>query len=97
MKLYIYGDGEGNFYQGRSPTGRVKYTQTFTTATFFTEWDKDDAEDCIDLGLNLYSVEVSAPELEKEGTVSAVMPGVPERAFDDWAVNPMDLFGKEQK
>lgn len=96
MKLYIYGDGEGNFYQGRSPTGRVKYTKMFTAAAFFTEWDKDDAEDCIDLGLNLYSLEVSAPELVKEGTVSTMTLGIPERSFEDLAVHSLNLFGKDR-
>lgn len=54
MKLYIYGNGNASWYQGRSPTGRVKMCDDFSEACFFTEKTKDEAEDCLDLGLDLY-------------------------------------------
>lgn len=96
MKLYIYGDGQGNYYQGRSPTGRVKYTPRYTAATFFSAEEKDDAEDCIELGLHLYEVEVSEPVQVSEGIVSTPTPGVKAKSFDDWQVHPMDLFGNHR-
>lgn len=95
MKLYIYGDSEGNYYQGRSPTGRVKYTPDFETAIFFTEGDKDDAEDCIELGLSLYSLEISELILVSSGSVGAVGSCLPEKSFKDWEVHKMNLFGSE--
>lgn len=93
MKLYIYGDGKGNYYKGRSPSGKVRYTKTYTTAVFFTEEEKEDAEDCIDLGLNLYALEVSEPTLVSQGTVSTAMPAIPTQTFEKWEAHSMDLFG----
>lgn len=93
MKLCIYGDGQGNYYQGRSPTGRVKYVSDYTAATFFSETDRDDAEDCLDLGLCLYAVEVSEPVLVRRGSGVSSTPGIKEQSFDNWQVHPMDLFG----
>lgn len=95
MNLYIYGDGNGNYYQGRSPTGRVRYTPHFETAAFFTEGDKDDAEDCIELGLCLYSLEISEPILVSAGSAGAAGSCLPEKSFKDWEVHKMNLFGSE--
>ena len=71
MKLFIFGNKQGQWYIGRSPAGRVKYTDNFASAYFFLE-EVADAEDCLELGLDLYSVEVSAPVLEKNSTGAGV-------------------------
>ena len=93
MVLYIFGDGNGKFYQGRSPTGKVKMTSSYTEAAFFTESSKEDADDCVDLGLSLYSLEVSKPRLMHKGTGSSEQPE--EDSFQKWEVHKMDLFGSK--
>lgn len=96
MKFFIFGSKQGQWYIGRSPAGRVKYTDNFASAHFFLEEEVADAEDCLELGLDLYSVEVSAPVLERNSTGA----GVPVQkcsSFSQWEVHPMDLMSKADK
>ena len=95
MKLYIYGDDNGKWYCGRSPAGRVKTTDDFTEATMFTEETVHEAEDCIMLGLNLYSIEISQPQLETQGDGSFPNSG---SSFNmkDWEIHSMNLFGDKE-
>lgn len=75
MKLYVF-KKDDLWYAGRSPTGRVKTVPNFEDGVFFTEETKEEAEDCFDLGYSLYSVEVGAPVLEKEGSQGKSTSGV---------------------
>lgn len=95
MTLYLFGDGLGNWYQGCSPTGRAKYTTQMEAAVFFNEEDKEYAEDCLGLGLNLYTVEVSTPVLVKEGSMVKKEEEDTGTGEKFWEVYPMDLFSRE--
>lgn len=70
MKLYVFKKGD-LWYAGRSPTGRVKTVPNFEEAVFFTDETKEYAEDCFDLGYDLYSVEVGTPVLERTSSGTA--------------------------
>lgn len=94
MKLYFYGTNDGKYYQGRSPSGRIKQTDELCEAVFFNEEAKDNAEECIELGYNLYSVDVSKPTLERKGSDNPVAPK-PRDSFADWEIHPIDLFGRK--
>lgn len=95
MKLYAYGDGKGNWYQGRSPSGRVKYTDKLAEAVFFDYDSKDDAEDCLGLGLGLYAMELSEPIRVTPPTVTDLKGTGPSKEFSNWEVHSMDLFSAE--
>lgn len=92
MKLYAYGTDDGRWYQGRSPSGRVKECDSVTDAAFFTEDTKDDAADCIELGYNCYSMELGAPVLEQTAT-QPKKPTTSDFDYQSWEVYPMNLFG----
>lgn len=93
MKLFLFGDKQGQWYIGRSPSGRVQYTDNFAGAHFFPEEEVGDAEDCLGLGLDLYSVEVSNPVLVKNSTEREV-PVQDGGTFAQWEVHPMDFVGR---
>lgn len=59
----------------------MKYTQEYTSATLFSKRDVQDAEDCIELGLSLCSVEISEPVLVSAGNSSEQKPHFEPRPF----------------
>lgn len=75
----------------------MKYTKHFTEATFFTAEDKDYADDCTGLGLSLYELEITPPNLIKPGTAQGVAPGLPTKSYEDFAVYPIDLSDNDER
>lgn len=73
MKLYVFRADDGRWYRGRLPTGRVQMVPGLTDAYFFNAETAKDAEDCFDMGLSLYEVEISEPRLVKNG-VAGITP-----------------------
>lgn len=67
MVLYLYGKGipgqNIDWYAGRDAAGKVKWTPYPEHATFFTEDEKETAEDCVNLGCRLYSMVCEWPRL----------------------------------
>jgi len=62
MKLYLCGDGNGNWFQGISPTGRVMMGQRFCDAKFFESSDQDDVYYVLKThGLQLYRLGEDGP------------------------------------
>lgn len=72
MRLYVCIKDGGKYYQGCSPTGRVRETTDLNEAYFFTEQNVSEADDVLHLGYSLYSVEVSDPVLEKKSSISSL-------------------------
>ena len=93
MKLYLFGDGKGNWYSGRTPTGRIRTTTDYSEATLFAEGASEELADCLGLGYSLYSVEISEPKLEREGT-GEIASSTTSSDFKSWEVHPMDLFNQ---
>ena len=94
MKVYAYRGEDGRWYAGRSPTGRVKWVNLVTNAVLFSSECVETAEDCEELGLDLYVMDISEPTLVRSATGPA-----PENksSFDmeSFEVHPMDLFRSE--
>ncbi len=68
MKLYAYRASTGEWYQGLFPNGSVRLTPKVEEAFFFTLSNIMDAENCADMGMSCYEMEMSEPVLVKKGT-----------------------------